>query len=76
MSEDHFFEKSKLSEPEVSYGNMNRMIAFTSFEEENEAQYQHWKSMTPEQRLEEHRKLSLIVFADMRKYDSNRLIFD
>ena len=50
--------------------------AYTSFEEENQAQYQRWRAMTPEQRLEEHRILSLIIFGDNEKYIETRLTFE
>lgn len=68
--------KANLNEPEVIYTAVRRFTAFSSFEEENEAQYLHWKKMTPEQRLEEHRQMSLIVFAGQKKYNGNRLTFD
>ena len=68
--------KTNLNEPEVIYNSTRHFIAFSSFEEENEAQYSMWRKMTPEQRLEQHLRLSSVVFANYPKYNGNRLIFD
>jgi hypothetical protein len=68
--------KANLNEPEVIYTSVRRFAAFSSFEEENEAQYLLWRKMTPTQRLEQHLRLSLVVFANYPKYNGNRLTFD
>jgi hypothetical protein len=66
----------QVNEPEVKYGGSNRLTFFKSFEQEQEAQFAYWRSLTPEQRLEEHRLLSLRIFSAYRKYSGNRLTFD
>jgi hypothetical protein len=68
--------QTDLNEPEVIYTSASRFSAFSSFEKENESQYLEWRKMNPEQRLEQHLRLSLVVFANYPKYNGNRLIFD
>jgi hypothetical protein len=65
-----------VNEPVVAYAGPNRLTFFKSFEEEQEAQFIYWRSLTPEQRLEQHRILSLRVFGGFKKYTGNRLTFD
>jgi hypothetical protein len=70
-------ENNKMEEPAITYGSLqNRLVFFASFEEEQEAQYAYWRSLSPEERLEQHRILSYYVFSSFEKYKGNRLIFD
>lgn len=76
MKED---EKDKtVHEPSVAYSvpKGKRITFFNSFEEAAEADYEFYRNLTPEQRLEVHRILSLQVFGNYEKHTGNRLIFD
>lgn len=67
--------KDKVGEPDVPYGQ-ERLTFFSSFDEERKADLAYWKSLSPIERMEEHRKLSLVVFSGFKKYTGNRLTFD
>ena len=43
-------DKNKVNEPSAEY-QKQEIRFFNSFEEMNESQYAHWRSLTPEQRL-------------------------
>ncbi|MCX6200208.1 MAG: hypothetical protein NTY88_13490 [Bacteroidetes bacterium] len=63
-----------LNEPTAEY--QKRLVFFKSFEEEQQAQIDYWRSLTHEQRLEQHRIISLYAFSSFEKYTGNRLKFD
>lgn len=67
----------KVNEPAAEYNAADKRITFfKSFEEEQEAQIIHWRSLSPEQRMEHLRIISLYTFSAFEKYKGNRLIFD
>jgi hypothetical protein len=61
---------NKAEEPAVPYGK-RRITIFKSFEEATEADYEFYRNLTPEQRMEIHFKLSVNIF-DETKSNSNR----
>ena len=67
-------EINKVEEPVASYGTM-RLAISKSFDEAQELQYEHWRNISPEQRLEEHRIISFYFFSQKEKYTGNRLTF-
>ena len=52
-------EENKAEEPAAAYetSNTKTITFFNSFEEMNESQYEHWRKLSPVQRLQEHYKL-------------------
>lgn len=70
--------KPEVNEPTTDYGvkESKRLRFFKSFEEEQEAQILYWRGLSPEERLEQHRVISLYAYSSSAKYTGNRLIFD
>ena len=54
-------DKNKVNEPNAEY-QKQEIRFFNSFEEMNESQYAHWRSLTPVQRLAEHYKLIIRLY--------------
>lgn len=66
-------------EPSQAYEttNSNRFQTFNSPHEINESQYEHWRKLSPIQRLQEHYKLLLINYTtEELNGKGNRIIFD
>ncbi len=67
--------RNKAEEPNADY-SQNRLKFFSSFEEEQEAQLNYWRSLTPEERIAQCVIISGNAFAHVKKSPDNRLNFD
>ena len=69
-------DKNQLNELAAEY-QKQEISFFNSFEEMNEAQYAHWRSLTPVQRLAEHYSLLIRVYNYKDEYSPyDKIYFD
>ena len=78
VNDDKDLKQDGAEEPAVGYSNFSKMSikVYHSFEQEEQAQIEYWRGLTPEQRIAQLTEISKYAYSDFPKYEGNRLSFD